>query len=174
MIRLIILFLLSFGILSSETTQDKIGFTVKHKFKTVNGKVQKFSINNLSLKKEANRYSAQPFSIQFKLVDMRTGDPNRDSHMLEVLGYPEQESIELQITKVEEIKPKEEYKIYLDAKINGVTQSLESIATTVEKEGKVQIKGQLKILLDQFKIKAPSLLFFPIENVVVCEYEFNV
>jgi|JI10StandDraft_1071094.scaffolds.fasta_scaffold344020_2 hypothetical protein len=169
----ILVFLLFVGFLDAETKvlEDKIVFTAQHKFKTIKGKVQKANYSNIVISRAANRYFAQPFSIQVNLVDMRTGDPNRDTHMMEVLGYPTQDSVQLNILKMEETSSAKEYKIFIEAKINGVTKSLHSIATANEKDGNLSVKGQIKILLDEFQIKAPSLLFFPIDNIIICDYE---
>jgi hypothetical protein len=173
---IIVLGFLLISILSADTkvVENKIEFTIQHKFKTVKGKVQKITVSDLVVTKQGEGYSAKPFSASISVLDLRTGNPNRDSHMLEILGYPLEDSIQLNITKVEEASSKKEYKIYLDIKINGTTKSQQSIANVTEIDGKIQIKGQLKILLDEYKIKAPSLFFIPINNTIVCEYEFLI
>jgi polyisoprenoid-binding protein YceI len=154
----------------SKIVEKEIRFTASHQFKKVNGKIDELKISTVQIKKSGESYAVDPFTISLLLKDMKTGDSNRDNHMIEALGFPEQTEITLDILKVQMIEGK--YKIFFKVKINGVTKDLSIFAEVKESEGKIIVSGKFSVQLDQFNITPPSLLFIKVNNDVVCDFRF--
>lgn len=154
----------------SKIVEKEVRFTASHQFKKVNGKVDELKISPIQIKKSGETYSVDPFTISILLKDMKTGDSNRDNHMMEALGFPDQTEITLDIQKVQVADGK--YQIALKAKINGVTKELTSLAEVKELDGKITVSGKFPIKLDQFNITPPSLLFIKVNNEVTCDFKF--
>jgi polyisoprenoid-binding protein YceI len=103
---------------------------------------------------------------------MKTGDSNRDTHMMEALGFPEENEIKLEILKSEPEQEKQKYKIDFAIKIKGITKELSTIAEVKETENGISVAGSFTIQLDMFRVEPPKLLFIKLNNDVQCNYKF--
>ncbi len=154
----------------SLVVEKEILFTATHQFKKINGKVKDFQISPIQIQKSNGSYKMNPFQINIPLKEMKTGDSNRDAHMMEALGFPDENEIQLNIQKSEVENQK--YKIDFTIKIKGITKELSTIAEVKELENGISILGSFIIQLDKFQIEPPKLLFIKMENDVKCSYKF--
>jgi polyisoprenoid-binding protein YceI len=103
---------------------------------------------------------------------MKTGDSNRDSHMLEVLGYPESKEIVFSVTNTQVDKDLN-YKISGDLIIKGKSKPIVFLAK-LSKEGSFRVNGSFEILLSDYSVERPALLFVPIKDSVRVEVEISI
>lgn len=170
---LVFLFCFPLFVFAESKIIDKdVRFTASHQFKKINGKIDSIKVSPFQVKKSGESFLVEPFSIQILLQDMKTGDSNRDNHMMEALGFPEVKDITLEILKVQYSAGK--YQISFNTKMNGIKKLLTSTADTQELDGKLKVSGKFLIKLDQFNVTPPSLLFIKISNEVICEYNFTL
>lgn len=98
---------------------------------------------------------------------MKTGDANRDSHLMEVLGYPESKEIIFSVTSTQADKDMN-YKISGDLTIKGKSKPI-IFYVKLNKETSFVVNGNFEILLSDFLVERPALLFVPINDKVKVE-----
>ena len=147
-----------------------IKFYVTHPWKNVVGVCNEPKLESLKItgNKEIPTILS-PFTVKCNLLNMKTGDSNRDSHMLEVLGYPDTKEIIFSVTSTGVDKDLN-YKITGDLNIKGKTKSVNFLAK-LSKEANILVKGSFEILLTEFSVDRPALLFVRISDKVKIEVE---
>jgi len=100
---------------------------------------------------------------------MDTGNQNRDSHMLEVLGYPTYKEILVEINPVK-IQENTTFEGWIT--IKGIRKPIKSIASIEKQNNLYIVKGKANIVLTEFQIERPSLLGLAVEDLVEVNYEF--
>ncbi|MCP5496749.1 MAG: YceI family protein [Leptospiraceae bacterium] len=149
----------------------KIKFFADHVFKKVKGECIKPKVENLKVIPDVNGVSAEvPFSISCTIVNMHTGDENRDSHMWEILGYPDQKEINFSVKNLELTK-KGTYSFQGDLTIKGTTKPVSFTASSKQENGSLKINATFDILLSDFKVERPSVVFTSIKDKVRIEWE---
>lgn len=177
---LVILLLLYCGNLFSQDNKVlegiksiSIKFYVTHPWKKVVGICNEPRVESLKLtgNKEIPTISS-PFFVKCSLLNMKTGDANRDSHMLEVLGYPESKEVVFSVTSTQ-VDKELNYKISGDLSIKSKSKPVVFIAK-LTKESTSLVKGSFEILLSEFSVDRPALLFVPINDIVKVEVEITL
>jgi hypothetical protein len=150
-----------------------IKFYVTHPWRKVVGICNEPKVESLKLSgnKEIPTISS-PFSVKCSLLNMKTGDANRDSHMLEVLGYPETKEVIFSVASTHADKELN-YKITGDLNIKGKSKPVVFSAKLI-KETIPLVKGSFEILLSDFSVERPALLFVPINDTVKIEVEITL
>lgn len=171
----IIFTLVSASVYSDTTVLEKEAeFTASLSVKKVEGRVKNFTVSPFSVRKGKNsELSITPFSVVIPVKELKTGDSNRDSNMYEALGYPAEKEM---IINVHRIQPSETgvYRVYFRMKINGKEKELESSASVKEDSGRIIVSGKFSVLLHDFSIDPPTLLFMSVHDEVFCRYRFTV
>ena len=170
---LIFYFLSINTLFSQESTKFisiNLNFYVSHPWKKVIGTCNSIKIEKSKFILNAGTYIfSTPYNISCPLLNMKTGDTNRDSHMLEVLGYPESKEIIFNVLKV---KPVSEKKYSLDSEISIKFTKKNFLINVIEDPQKPgRLFGEFEILLSDFSVERPSLLFIPIEDKVRITFE---
>ena len=163
---LIVLFFYTIIPLNAEFLTKEIRFIVKHPFKTVYGQCKEIIVQEIEID---NNLNIKPFRITIPYLKMDTGNQNRDSHMLEVLGYPTYKEILVEIKPVN-IKENTTFEGWIT--IKGIRKPIKSTAIIEKQNNLYIVKGQVDILLSQFEIEKPSLLGLAVEDLVKVEYNF--
>lgn len=147
-----------------------IKFYVTHPWKKVTGVCNEPKLESFKLvgSKDIPTISS-PFIVKCSLLNMKTGDSNRDSHMLEVLGYPENKEIVFSVTNTQVDKDLN-YRISGDLTIKSKSKPIVFLAK-LSKEGSLRVNGGFEILLSDYSVERPALLFVPIKDNVKVEVE---
>ncbi len=171
---LLIILLFSQNVFSQENKiKDEIKsitlkFYVIHPWKKVTGVCNEPIIESLKISGNKDFPTvSSPFTVKCNLLNMKTGDANRDSHLLEVLGYPESKEIIFSVTSTQADKDMN-YKISGDLTIKGKSKPI-VFYVKLNKETSLVISGNFEILLSDFLVERPALLFVPINDKVKVE-----
>ncbi|MCB1159440.1 MAG: YceI family protein [Leptospiraceae bacterium] len=171
--KLILLFLfVVYGLSAQELSVEKkeIYFTFAHAFKTVKGHCEKIEIKGKIFKKDNILQAELPFMIIVPVEGMRTGNSNRDSHLLETLDYTKHKQIIMNLKEVE--ASGDTYKLKALLKIKNVEKEVFTIAK-YSRDGESSIlKGSFELSLKDFSIEAPSLLLIKVKDTVMIDYKF--
>ena len=154
-------------------TQKEIRFTAHHNFKSVNGSCGRIETENIKIAYQNKRLTLQsPFAIKVAAASMSTGNSSRDSHMLEVLGYPGFKDITAVILSIKNDADNNEV-ISGKLTIHGIEKPFTSKAIVSANEASFSLKGHFPVLLSDYNIEAPDLLFIRVKDEVMIEYNFT-
>ena len=155
--------------------RQKVSFTVTHSFKTIIGRCNSVLTEGLKIERDpAGHFSLKgPFTLMVAIADMKTGNGNRDSHMYEILNFPRYKNIQIVVDKAVS-SGTDQYRLDGRITLNGIAKSFSSTARANQTSNSVEINGQLTLLLSDFKIERPSLLFITIEDRIPVEYYFKI
>lgn len=156
-----------------QLVHKEVHFTAAHTLKTIPGVCETVNISDLQLKLEGDRpVLLRPATITIPVESMKTGISNRDSHMLEVLGFPKYKEIR---AIVESITPgsQNHYKISGKLIIKGVEKPFESDAVSTTEGETVTLKGAFPVSLAAYGVEAPDLLFIKVQDRVDIHYDFR-
>ncbi|TGK14771.1 YceI family protein [Leptospira fluminis] len=153
-------------------SEKNLKFTVVHPFKTVNGICK--SVNVTPTTYSTGGVGVQiPKSVRIEapLKDFQSGDPNRDSHILESLGYPEQENVSFTSASIDPAEGG--WNVTGNLTINGVTKQIKTKVSVLNKgDGKIEVSGKFQIKMKEFNVDPPSLLFVTAKEEVEIEFSF--
>lgn len=165
-----LLLLLSLPLFPSEIIQKEISFHVTHPMKKVNGTCKEIKIDAVKLKKKGDALELEsPFTITIPSQKLNTGDENRDSHILEILNYPEAKEITAEIKSIEK---KDNYTINGILTINSVSVPFQSEAIVKSADGKLHVEGSVSVKFSELKLERPSLLFIKVNDLITIKYKF--
>lgn len=175
--KLILIILLSLSLNQTINSQEStklinvnLKFYVTHPWKKVVGTCNDLKIDRNKISQNGPVFNiSTPYNISCPLLKMKTGDSNRDSHMIEVLGFPSTKEISFNITKVKPNGDKK-YLMDVDLTINSIKKMIQ-INVTEDSTKQGRIFGDFEVLLSDYSVERPSLLFVPIENKVKLEFE---
>jgi len=167
-----LIFLSSHAIGAQQLSKKIVQFVITHPFKAVTGNCPDVQVNGFSIKKANNVYSVAPFSVQIAIGPLTTQNKNRDSNMLEVLGYPRNQTIVGEMRAIEAHPGKNHLTGIL--KINGKEQPFESDFDLSENDNEVRASGEFLIKLSAFGLERPRLLALSVDDDVKIIYEFLV
>lgn len=173
-LRFLILFLFSVSSIFSEELklqESNINFIAIHPFKTVNGKCFGTTVSPMTLTQSANGLQIPKLiKIDIPISQIKSGDENRDEHIIESLGYPTITNIVFTSTSI--IAKENEWTITGNLTVKGKTKTIKSVAT-IQKEGQETIlSGKFQVLMSDFDVERPSLLFATAKDEVSIEYKF--
>lgn len=173
MLRRLLLFslFLTVGALQAEVLEKSIDFSVSHPLHEVKGTVDRIEVRNLQT--SDGRSIRGPFQIEIPYTALNTGNGNRDSHLLEILGYPEHRSI---LVEILEVKPVDEAHVSLHGylTIGGVRRPAMIPASLTVSSGVSTVEGTTAISLKEFQIEAPSLLGMAVADLVTVHFRFLI
>ena len=126
----------------------------------------------VSLTKE-NAFESLRGSIKIQTLSLKSDNTKRDEHMYEALNAKTYPSI---IFTIQTIKPLQNnsYAIEGVLKFNNVEKQISSIATLKEDKNSFTIKGSFEILLTQFHLSPPTLLFLSVRDQVDIVYSLDL
>lgn len=171
MIRRILLCLsvLLSGTLYAEVLEKSIEFTASHPLHEVKGKADQVEICNL--RTTDGRSVQGPFQIEIPFTSLNTANRNRDSHLLEILGYPEHRSILVEILEVRSVD-ETHLNVHGFLTIRGVRRPFMIPAEISVSSGISTVKGTTS--LQEFQIEAPSLLGLAVSDRVEIRFRFLI
>ena len=113
-------------------------------------------------------------AFKVPVISLNSGNDNRDSNMLNYLDAFSYSQIILNVENFE-IKEYDEEFISCEMAIHGINQQID-IPLTLSRVSPHQYKvySSFIILLDQFNISVPKLLFIPIDNEIKIHIEFLI
>jgi len=100
--------------------------------------------------------------VKAQVASFSSGNTNRDSHMLEILDglkYPFVEFVSDSLRHEDE-----GYRVFGELTFHGVRRPVDFKATPVHLKNGVEIKGDFVVLLSDYQVERPSLLFVPTAN----------
>ena len=151
-------------------------FSVNHALHEVEGEVREFhwSPPTPQFDRDSQSWSIEtPVHIEVPVTGLNTANQNRDSHMLEVLLFPEYRTIAVDIEEINH-KEDERYEIRGRLTIAGQTRSFLSPAQVRADAGRLRVEGDLTILLSDFEIERPSVLMLSIDDAVPVHYRVEL
>ncbi|PJZ52233.1 YceI family protein [Leptospira adleri] len=168
------LILFSLPSFASDVLKKEITFFAIHPMKEVHGVCKEVQIDSPKILAAGSGYKlGSPFQIKVPVLKLHTGDESRDSHILEILGYPDTPEILVLIESV--TQSGESYSIKGKLTIHGVTQSFDSPAKVEPKDaGQIRVSGKLDIKFSDFKLERPSLLFVKAKEEIEIGYDFLI
>ncbi|TGK04138.1 YceI family protein [Leptospira langatensis] len=150
----------------------KVEFTVIHPFKTVIGKCTGVNASPTTLTANTNGVQIpKSVKIDIPVKEIRSGDENRDEHIMEALGYPTYSTISFVSTGISLTKDGD-WSIAGNLTINGKTRPVKSVAKIHKDDHETSISGKFSVLMSDFEVEAPSLLFAKAKDEVSIEYKF--
>ena len=151
--------------------KHRVTFYVKHPFKRVAGDASSIIASGLDIRKvEGIFVLGGPVQIDTAVAGLRTGNTNRDAHMLEVLGYPQYKQVRVVLLRS---RARDAGHYHLEGRITvkGVERPFAGTAAiTEQKGGVVDVRGEFVIKLSEFGVERPALLFYRIEDAVRITY----
>ena len=153
-----------------------VTFTVEHPAKTVVGNVVNLHPARPHLRSNGCLRPDVPYAITFPVTDMHTGNRNRDSHMLEVLKYPVYKQINVKITQITcPSESNQQYRLDGEITIAGVTHAFATrLDFTQNADDSVSVSGNFPVLLSDYNLEAPSLLFMSIEDRIQINFDWRI
>lgn len=172
----LVLFFLSVSSMFSEELklqESQINFIAIHPFKTVYGKCSGTTIRPTTLTQGPSGLQIPKLiKIEIPLKEIKSGDSDRDEHIIESLGYPTITNISFTSTSI--TAKENEWTITGNLTVKGKTKTVKS-AATIQKEGQETIfSGTFQVLMSDFDVERPSLLFATAKDEVTIEYKFKV
>ena len=148
--------------------KSTITYHMRHKLHEWDGVSDKLKI-------QANWESASPvnkitkIAISTKVSSFNSGLSNRDSHMIEVLEALSYPNIIFNSTSI--IYNQNDLLVNGQLQFHGVTKQISFNAKKSDKEGNIFFEGTFPILLEDFKVKRPSLLFVKADNEIQIKFK---
>lgn len=169
---LLVLAFFPLSLSGKQPSEASIQFTVEHPLKTVEGMCRNPVVSGLDYTYDGQFQLKGPFKVTVPYKDMKTGNGNRDSHMMEVLGYPDHTAVVATITEAEPAA--EGLRIAGALSINGVNMLFRTLASLKQDQGSIVISGTARIRLSDFHVERPSLLGMSVEDQVIISYRFKL
>ncbi|MBM9579449.1 YceI family protein [Leptospira sp. 201903070] len=174
--RILFLSLILFSVpnFASEVLKKEITFFAIHPMKEIHGVCKEVQIDSPKIEFAGGAYKLNtPFQIKVPVLKFHSGDENRDSHIMEILGYPETPEISAIIESVSQSGVS--YSIKGKLTIRGITQTFDSAAKVEPKEGgRIRVVGKVDIKFSDFKLERPSLLFLKAKEEIEIGYDFLI
>ncbi|RHX88094.1 YceI family protein [Leptospira stimsonii] len=159
---------------ASEIVKKEITFFAIHPMKEVHGNCKEVQIDSPKIQAAGAGYKiGSPFQIKVPVLKLHSGDESRDSHIMEILGYPETPEVLVIVETV--IQTGESYSIKGKLTIRGVTRPFESSAKVEPKDpGQIRVTGKVNIKFSDFNLERPSLLFVKAKEEIEIGYDFLI
>ena len=174
-VLLLFCFLFAGNIFSAEVTKKNIEFYVEHTTKNVTGVCGEIRMEEPNIQSAGNQYNLKsPFLITIPLLKIFSGDSNRDSHIQEILGYPDSPNIFVKIESVNVLKEKT-YTVKGKLTIHGNTKDFTTEAIVSPEDLQLlNIDGSLIVKFSEYELENPSLLFMKAKDEIRVKYHFQI
>ncbi|EMY62827.1 YceI family protein [Leptospira terpstrae] len=169
------LLVLGVNIFPAEVTQKSIEFYVEHTTKNVKGVCGEIRLEEPNIQSSGNQFKLKsPFLITIPLVKISSGDSNRDSHIQEILGYPDTPNIIVKIESVNVLKDRT-YTIQGKLTIHGNTKEFITESVVSPEDSKlINVDGSLNVKFSEYELENPSLLFMKAKDEIQIKYHFQI
>lgn len=152
---------------SKQLTDSYVTYAMKHKLHAWEGTSNKINVAT----KWDDKNELEQISVLIKVSHFNSGLSNRDSHMLEVLDAITYPNITFSSTSL--VKTKLGLLAKGRLQFHGVTKEIE-VPVEIEKTNEFnRFKGNFSVLLDDYKITRPSLLFVKVDNELKIRFQFS-
>ncbi len=142
------------------SSDSKLSYTLKHPMHLIHGESKDVTCK-VRLSQDT---SAGVIDCSAPLSSFESGNDNRDSHMLEVV-----ESLRHPLVRFSGHPVRNEgglWRVDGNLAFHGVTRPISFLVKPTYTPGQVHLQGGFPISLTDYKVKRPSLLFFPTEDTV--------
>ncbi len=113
------------------------------------------------------------FLVAVPVADFKSGDGNRDNHMLEVTKASINPMVSIR-TELPRAANLENLTLKAEVTFAGQTHTYSAVPVkTSTKDGVTTVRGQLPLLLSDFQVERPSLLGVRISNEVPVDFELS-
>lgn len=150
------------------TEKSTITYHMRHKLHQWDGVSDKLKVQvnweNTSPTKKINK-----ISISTKVSSFNSGLSIRDSRMIEVLDALTYPDIIFNSTSI--LYNQNNLLVNGQLQFHGVTKQISFNVKQIDKEGNLLFEGIFPILLEDFKVKRPSLLFVKAENEIQIKFK---
>ncbi|MBM9546497.1 YceI family protein [Leptospira sp. 201903074] len=169
------IFLYVGNIFSAEVTKKNIEFYVDHTTKNVTGVCGEIQMEEPNIQFLGNQYKLKStFLITIPLIKISSGDEARDSHIQEILGYPNSPNILVKIESVNLLKEKT-YTVKGKLTIHGKTKEFTTEAIVSPEDLQLlNIDGSLIVKFSEYELENPSLLFMKAKDEIRVKYHFQI
>ncbi len=158
----------------SKLVKKEITFTASHPFKKIPGNCKEITVKSFKVNLSDKGITLlEPAIVEVPVTGMITGNSNRDSHMLEVLEYPEFKFVEGRVNSIVSTDQENKFLIKGTLKIKGVEKPFESMAQLNKNGGSTILVGDFKIMLPDYNVEPPDLLLIRVNDEVSIHYEFT-
>ncbi|TGM52406.1 YceI family protein [Leptospira vanthielii] len=163
------------NVFASEVTKKNIEFYVEHTTKNVTGVCEEIQIEEPNIQFLGKKYILKsPFLIKIPLLKISSGDSNRDSHIQEILGYPDSPNILVKIESANIVNEKT-YTVRGKFTIHGNTKEFTTEAiVSPEDSNLLNIDGSLIVKFSEYELENPSLLFMKAKDEIRVKYHFQI
>jgi len=110
-------------------------------------------------------------TISFKTFSLKSEKEDRDEHMHESMNSELHKSVSFYISRVKKLE--NDYEISGFVVLNGVKKEIKSVATITENTDTLKISGTFSIIMSDFSIEPPTLLFLSVRDQVDITYNLN-
>ncbi len=153
---------------SKQLTDSYVIYAMKHKLHAWEGTNDKINVAT----KWDDKNELEQISVLIKVSHFNSGLSNRDSHMLEVLDAITYPNITFSSTSL--IKTTTGVIAKGRLQFHGVSKEIQ-VPVELEKTNEFKkFKGNFSILLDDYKITRPSLLFVKVDNELKIRFQFSL
>lgn len=144
---------------------SSITYAMKHKLHAWEGTTNQVNIaTKWNEKKQLDK-----ISILVKVSSFNSGLSSRDSHMLEILDALKNPNITFSSNEIaytsEGIIAKGKLQFH------GVTKDVQIAVKMERKNNQIEFSGNLPILLEDYNVERPSLLFVKVDNLVAIRFQ---
>lgn len=109
--------------------------------------------------------------VSLKSFSLKSDDKDRDVNMYELLQSKLHPFISFKFKEIEKLDNK--FIIKGTLFLNGLNRDIESTAHIVDNDSKLMINGKFSILLTDFNMEPPSILFLDVRNKIDVDYNLN-
>lgn len=149
-----------------------IRFVAIHPFKTVHADCGGVAISpdHYTVNESIGLEFPKSIRIEFPVQEIRSGDKSRDEHIAESLGYPKYKTVQFESKQI--ILKGESLTVLGILTVNGIGKEIKSLANVRRIGQEIRIEGSFQVLMSDFNVEPPSLLFAVAKQEVTIEYEF--
>lgn len=115
-----------------------------------------------------NSFESLKGEIYFKTLSLVSEKKDRDSNMYELLNSDKFDTITFKISQIS--KYEDRYKIDGLLTLNGVSKNISSLALISLENNQLVLNGDFSILLTNFDMKPPTLLFLTVRDQIDINY----
>ena len=147
-----------------DVSSSSITYTMKHKLHAWDGTSKQVNVAS-----KWNGDKLEQISVLAKVSSFNSGLSSRDSHMIEVLEALSYPNIIFNSTSI--VYNQNDLLVNGQLQFHGVTKQISFNAKQSDKEGNIFFEGAFPMLLEDFKVKRPSLLFVKADNEIQIKFK---
>ncbi len=145
--------------------ESKISYSLHHPLHQVHGSSNEFLC---SVDLPGDTLQAQ-IHVKVAIATFNSGNSNRDSHALEMLGAYKNPYVELVSDSLK--KEKDGYRVFGKLSLHGQTHLVNFLVKPTYVPNRVRIQGGFSIRLSAYGVKRPTLLFVPTDDELKIEID---